>query len=71
MEKMDELLPNYSVWRHKYAKACVIVYFIVIIMEFVIFLLFKNNNMIEGSLHAYLRRYFFTPDTIKQARARY
>lgn len=58
---MEELLPNYSNWRHKYSKAVAIVYFITIIMEVVIFLLLKSNNMILETIPVYVRNYFIAP----------
>ena len=48
--KMENLLPDYAVWRRKYAKATVSVYFIIIIMEFVIFFVLKSNDMILQSI---------------------
>lgn len=58
---MENLLPDYAVWRRKYAKATVSVYFIVIIMEFVIFFVLKSNDMILQSIPRYVRQYFVRP----------
>ena len=58
---MENLLPDYAVWRRKYAKATVSVYFIIIIMEFVIFFVLKSNDMILQSISKYIREYFVRP----------
>ena len=58
---MENLLPDYAVWRRKYAKATVSVYFIIIIMEFVIFFVLKSNDMILQSISKYMREYFIRP----------
>lgn len=58
---MENLLPDYAVWRRKYAKATVSVYFIIIIMEFVIFFVLKSNDMILQSISKYIREYFIRP----------
>lgn len=58
---MQDLLPNYSSWRHKYARASVIVYFVIVIMEFAIFFVLKTNNMILESLPRYIELYFVRP----------
>ena len=58
---MENLLPDYAVWRRKYAKATVSVYFIIIIMEFVIFFVLKSNDMILQSIPRYVRQYFVRP----------
>ena len=58
---MEQLLPDYSKWRNKYCKANIIVYFIIILLEIVIFSLLKMNDMILESIPTYIKSYFITP----------
>ncbi len=58
---MNRLLPDYSVWRKKYANAALTIYIILILMEIAIYYVLKLNNMILQALPVYLRQYFFKP----------
>ena len=58
---MENLLPDYSLWRKKYKRTTGISYLIVLVMEFVIFFVLKKNNLILEDMPEYLLTYFVTP----------
>ena len=58
---MENLLPDYSLWRKKYKRTTVISYLIVLVMEFAIFFVLKRNNLILEDMPEYLLKYFVTP----------
>lgn len=58
---MENLLPDYSLWRKKYKRITGISYLIVLVMEFAIFFVLKKKNLILEDMPEYLLTYFVTP----------
>lgn len=58
---MNNYGTDYDGWRQHFIKINWLLYLIIVSIEFVMFLVLKNTNMINESIPYYLKRYFFFP----------